>query len=129
MEYLTKHLNGLAIPDWTSDSNEGLPKVVVQCFKQKVIYFSVINKKDPQRNGEGRIRVVGNGTGDSYLSFTLSGVDMDFELDYNMYSKPDWIHDKGKGRITIRGMTISMRLIPEVFPGGRITAKVIEDPS
>jgi hypothetical protein len=97
-------------------------------MKQKVIYFSVINKKDPLSNGEGRIRVVGNGTGDSYLTFTLSGVDMDFELEYSMHSNPEWIHDKGKGRITIRGMTISMRLEPEVLPGGGLTARVVEDP-
>ena len=57
VEYLTKHLNGLAIPDWSSDFEGGIPKIVLECHKQKVIYFSVINKKDPERNGEGRIRV------------------------------------------------------------------------
>jgi hypothetical protein len=57
VEYLTKHLNGLAIPDWSSDFDAGIPKVVLEFHKQKVIYFSVINKKDPERNGEGRIRV------------------------------------------------------------------------
>lgn len=47
VEYLTKHLNGLAIPDWSSDFEGAIPKVVLECIKQKVIYFSVINKKDP----------------------------------------------------------------------------------
>jgi hypothetical protein len=51
---------------------------------------------------------------------------MDFELEYNMRSQPDWVHDKGKGRITIRGMTISMRLIPEV-KNGTLTVKIVED--
>lgn len=53
---------------------------------------------------------------------------MDYELEYSMRSNPEWIHDQGKGRITIRGMTISMRLEPEVLPGGRLTARVVEDP-
>jgi hypothetical protein len=92
-----------------------------------VIYFSVLNKKNPSKNGEGRIRVVqNNNTGEDYLTFTLSGVDMDFELEYSMHSQPEWVHDKGKGRITIRGMTISMRVVPEVR-NGTLYVKVVED--
>ena len=66
-------------------------------------------------------------TGESYLTFTLSGVDMDFELDYKMQSQPEWVYDKGKGRVTIRGMTISMKLMPEVSRDGKVTARVVED--
>ena len=53
---------------------------------------------------------------------------MDFELDYNMYSKPEWLHDKGKGRITIRGMTLSMKLVTEMR-NGKMTVRVVEDTS
>jgi hypothetical protein len=53
---------------------------------------------------------------------------MDFELDYNMYSKPEWLHDKGKGRITIRGMNLSMKLVPEMR-NGKMTLRVVEDTS
>ena len=44
--------------------------------------------------------------------FSLKGIDMDFELEYNMYSKPEWVQDKGEGRITIRNLTLNMRLVP-----------------
>ena len=51
---------------------------------------------------------------------------MDFELDYNMFTKPEWVHDKGKGRITIRGMTLSMKLVPEMR-NGKMALRVVED--
>ena len=53
---------------------------------------------------------------------------MDFELDYNMFTKPEWVHDKGKGRITIRGMTLSMKLVPEMR-NGKMALRVVEDTS
>lgn len=44
------------------------------------------------------------------LQFHMRGVDMDFELDYKMVSNPEWIKDSGSGKITIRGMNISLIL-------------------
>lgn len=51
---------------------------------------------------------------------------MDFEMNYKMHSSPEWIHDKGKGRVTIRGMSISMRVVPE-FKDGIFSVKIVED--
>jgi phosphate-selective porin len=51
------------------------------------------------------------------MSFTLKGVDMDFQLDYQLYSRPEWLKDKGTGRVTIRGLTITMKMTPYTKDG------------
>jgi hypothetical protein len=103
----------------------GLVKATLSCYKQKVIYFQVVNKKDPQTNGRARIKIT-KFNGEEYLSFSLEGVDLDFEMDYSLSSDPEWIHDRGNGRIIIRGMSIGMKLVP-YLENGRLRADFTRD--
>ena len=62
-----------------------------------------------------------------YLQFTIKKVDMDFNLDYTLHSKPEWIKDKGNGRVTIRGLTISMKLHPYITDSGKLRMNFTQD--
>ena len=48
-------------------------------------------------------------------------------MDYSLYSKPDWLKDKGNGRVTIRGLTMSMKLIPYTNSDGKLGFNFSED--
>jgi len=50
----------------------------------------------------------------------LKKVDMDFSFEYSLASKPDWIKDKGTGRVSIRGLSISMKLTPYATADGKL---------
>jgi hypothetical protein len=45
---------------------------------------------------------------------------MDFNMQYTLTSKPDWLKDKGTGRVTIRGLTMKMRLNPYTSADGKL---------
>ncbi len=117
MNYLTTYLNGMSVQDFTPEFSLGIPKVQIALKKQKVIYFKM---QDPKKGGGAEIKIVSTPNQKPYFQFTLKKVDMDFSLDYTMSSKPDWIKDKGTGRITIRGLTISMKLVPYATPDGKL---------
>lgn len=76
MDYLSKTLNGMTIPDWTPEFNLGIPKVSLECRKQKVIYFNV--KSDPDQPMFEILTDGTNGTGEPYFVIVMRGVDMDF---------------------------------------------------
>lgn len=52
---------------------------------------------------------------------------MDFSLEYTLGSKPEWIKDKGTGRISIRGLSISMKLIPYATTDGKLQANFTQE--
>lgn len=117
VEHLTSYLNGVQVPDFSPEFSLGIPKVQISLKKQKVIYF----KMQEQKNGGGaEIKIISKKDEKPYLQFTLKKVDMDFSLDYTLASKPEWIRDKGTGRITIRGLSISMKLEPYTTADGKL---------
>ena len=61
------------------------------------------------------------------MQFTIKKVDMDFNLDYTLHSKPEWIKDKGNGRVTIRGLTLSMKLHPYITEDGKLRMNFTQD--
>ena len=84
-----------------------------------------------QQGGGAQIQIINNAGQKPYLQFSLRKVDMDFSLEYTLGSKPEWIKDKGTGRITIRGLSIAMRLVPYTTADGKLkfnfTQEVNED--
>jgi hypothetical protein len=42
---------------------------------------------------------------------------LDFEMDFNMYSSPDWLKDKGSGVVNITDFNLTMRISPFTHKG------------
>jgi hypothetical protein len=55
LDYLTTNLNGMSLPDWAPEFSLGIPKVVIQLKKQKVIYFKLA---DEEQSGGTDIKIV-----------------------------------------------------------------------
>jgi hypothetical protein len=47
-----------------------------------------------------------------FLNLTINNVSLNFELLFDLYSKPDWIKDNGVGVINITNFNISIHLKP-----------------
>jgi hypothetical protein len=46
------------------------------------------------------------------MMFKMEGVDVEFDMRFKMYSKPEWVRDEGTGKLRIQGMNITMELTP-----------------
>ena len=55
--------------------------------------------------------------GKPYISFDIYDISLNFKLDFEMFSKPEWIKDKGVGEISLSNFNLSVHLIPSSNKG------------
>ena len=55
MDYLTTYLNGMSVQDFSPEFSLGIPKVLLQLRKQKVIFFKMLDEK---QGGGADIKIV-----------------------------------------------------------------------
>ena len=106
MSYLTQSLNGMELKDTSPEFSLGLPKVIFDITEQRLLSFKA--------NDSSTLEVAES---HPYLVFGLYDIDLEFQMKYNMYSKPEWVKDNGYGKITIKGLNISMNIIPYAREG------------
>lgn len=99
VDYLNKNIGGMTLADSNPEFSIGalFPKMVFNLSKQKIKHFKISSNSVPQITADW-----------PHLLFHMRGVDLDFDLDYEMTSKPEWLFDHGKGDISIRGMNITL---------------------
>ena len=55
MDYLSTYLNGMSVQDFSPEFSLGIPKVLLQLRKQKVIFFKMLDEK---QGGGADIKIV-----------------------------------------------------------------------
>lgn len=102
MDLLVQKLTDFQLPDTTPDYNLGVGKVYLALTKQRLVSF-IVDKNRSQIMIQNE---------HPYIQFAIQNVSLNFALDFDLYSKPEWIKDKGVGKIDISNFNISLHLTP-----------------
>ncbi|CDW78196.1 phospholipid transfer protein [Stylonychia lemnae] len=102
MDLFEEKMQDFELADSKKQFNAGIGKVFIDLSNQKLISFDIdsdkssiaINDKQP------------------YLVFKLEGIDLSFQTNFTLNSKPDWLSDSGLGKIDIKDLSIQLHLIP-----------------
>ena len=57
------------------------------------------------------------------LHLRVSGVSMTFDFDFKLWSEPEWLHDAGKGSISVFNADVSMDLSLTKGPEGELVVE------
>ena len=102
MDLLEKNLNDTRMPDVSKEFSVGIGKVQMDLSNQKLTSFSV--------NKDASAIVISDNT--PHMQFQIRGVNLNFEMQYQMQSKPTWVSDKGRGIVSIEDLSIFFAVSP-----------------
>lgn len=99
---LEQDLNNVTLPDNTQHFEIGFMTVALAVKNQRVSAFKL-------DNSQSNIKI-GNNSSQPTMEVTLGNCSLDFLLDFNVLSRPEFIRDKGKGDVMVRGGNASIIL-------------------
>jgi len=110
MDVFEQTCQTLELPDTKLTQDIDLFMITMQLANQKLTEF-VVNKE------KSVIKIVhealeGTHQTNAYILVSIQDMSMNFDLDFNILSRPEWFSDQGTGHVTITDFDASLHLIP-----------------
>lgn len=98
---------GLTVPDAEVYYDLSIGRIYLSLENQRLDNFTI--------NSENS-KVIASDSHD-YLVVSMQNAELNFELDFELYSVPDWVEDQGKGFVNISDFSLSFHLHPHSNDG------------